>query len=104
MIVSNDAHSFQPEDALLVLPKLLDSMVNRLSVAAIHGEFYLMLSECSYIAECERLMEGYFAFHQLLVQFVIECPQVLGKVKEMVDSFMQGPEQRHLDVLFPNPF
>jgi len=96
---------------LLVLPKLLDFIVSRLGNAALHGitttpsnpqGFFSIRSANFYsffvIVECEKLLEGYFAFHHLMIQFVLEFPELAVEASKKVAEFIANPSQRHIDV------
>eukprot|EP01114_Cavostelium_apophysatum_P015647 TRINITY_DN4309_c0_g1_i1.p1 TRINITY_DN4309_c0_g1~~TRINITY_DN4309_c0_g1_i1.p1 ORF type:complete len:1000 (-),score=330.36 TRINITY_DN4309_c0_g1_i1:12-2684(-) len=76
---------FRPDMALEVLPKLMNTMVVSLMKGDLHASIVAL--------------EGYCAFHRLLLFFVKEYPELQRKINAMAISFCNSESKRTKDVV-----
>jgi ubiquitin-protein ligase len=72
--------SFTPEMILEVIPKLMNSQVVLLS----NGQLW----------RCEKALEGYFAYHHLLLHCMAAYPALRDRVEAALSAFKEDPEAR----------
>jgi len=83
MICTGNTKDFKPQMALVVLPKLMNTMILEIMKGQIHASV--------------RALEGYCAFHQLFVKFLEEYPELLEECRKIVTGFLESEENRHKD-------
>ena len=76
MICKGDTKHFSPEQALVIFPKLMSTMV----VNIMKGSMYHSI----------RALEGYCMFHRMFIKFLTEYPELLATCEEKVSSFLSG--------------
>eukprot|EP01113_Clastostelium_recurvatum_P019316 TRINITY_DN2277_c1_g1_i8.p1 TRINITY_DN2277_c1_g1~~TRINITY_DN2277_c1_g1_i8.p1 ORF type:complete len:1241 (-),score=385.36 TRINITY_DN2277_c1_g1_i8:37-3759(-) len=72
---------FEPWMVLEVIPKLMNTFV----VQAMSGRLYASV----------MALEGYQAFHHLLLMFLEEYPELYDQVNQVIESFMDDRSSRH---------
>lgn len=87
IVCSGSHEGFQPEYAITVLPKLMNSMVSSMMNGS---KLY-----------STRALIGYSHFHRLLIQFLIEFPELRKSIDEKISNFINDGKNRLKDVV-PN--
>jgi len=80
IICTGSHNAFRPEQALFVLPKLMNTMVVQVMQGSKHHS--------------TKALNAYCNFHRLLLQFIIEYPELQQTIDEQVDLFIHQGKYR----------
>jgi len=75
------APSFSPKMALVIIPRLMNSMVVSVMSGSIHASL--------------KALEGYCMFHRILLEFVTRYPELQDAVNTKARQFIEDDNNRH---------
>uniref|UniRef100_A0A6B2KY89 UBC core domain-containing protein n=1 Tax=Arcella intermedia TaxID=1963864 RepID=A0A6B2KY89_9EUKA len=76
----HNSPSFNPQYALTIFPKLMNTMVVMMMSGNLHASM--------------KALEGYCQFHRFFLHFVEEYPALLGKIEGTIEGFINDPNLR----------
>src|SRR5690242_16664518 len=85
---------FDPMMALNILTKLMNTMVVNVMQGKLHGNRIFHYCHHSHCKASIKSLEGYSAFHRLLIKLVSEFPSVLNSANETIAKFIKSEKNR----------
>jgi len=83
LMLGGDNVTFVPNMALIVLPRLMNTMVVSVMSGSVHASI--------------KALEGYCMFHRMLLEFVAKYPELQDRVNAKAMQFIKDDEARHKD-------